>query len=168
LEDLDAEVEIISAWEMIRENIKISAKENLGHFESKKYMPWFNERCSKLVYRTKQDKLLLLQGPSEINGDNLNNVIHEASRHFRNKKMQSMKDKINDLATNIRNKYIRDLYRGMNEFKRWYQPSSKLVKDENGDLLAIPTIFSIGGRTYFSEILNVHNVGDVRQIEVLF
>jgi hypothetical protein len=28
LEDLDAEVEINSAWEMIRENIKISAKES--------------------------------------------------------------------------------------------------------------------------------------------
>jgi hypothetical protein len=30
LECLDAEVEIISAWEMIRENIKISAKESRG------------------------------------------------------------------------------------------------------------------------------------------
>jgi hypothetical protein len=29
LEDLDAEVEINSAWETIRENIKISAKDNL-------------------------------------------------------------------------------------------------------------------------------------------
>jgi hypothetical protein len=29
LEDLDDEVEINSAWEMIRENIKISAKESL-------------------------------------------------------------------------------------------------------------------------------------------
>jgi hypothetical protein len=35
LEDLDAEVEINSAWEMIRENIKISAKESLGYFELK-------------------------------------------------------------------------------------------------------------------------------------
>jgi hypothetical protein len=30
LEDLDAELEINSAWEMIRENIKISAEESLG------------------------------------------------------------------------------------------------------------------------------------------
>jgi hypothetical protein len=35
LEDLDAEVEINSAWETIRENIKISAKESLGYFELK-------------------------------------------------------------------------------------------------------------------------------------
>jgi hypothetical protein len=33
LEDLYAEVDINSAWEMIRENIKISAKESLGYFE---------------------------------------------------------------------------------------------------------------------------------------
>jgi hypothetical protein len=30
LEDLDAEVEINTAWEMIRENITISAKESLS------------------------------------------------------------------------------------------------------------------------------------------
>jgi hypothetical protein len=46
LENLDAEVEINSAWETIRENIKISAKESLGYYELKKYMPWFDEECS--------------------------------------------------------------------------------------------------------------------------
>jgi hypothetical protein len=33
LEDLDMEVEINSAWETIKENIKISAKESIGYFE---------------------------------------------------------------------------------------------------------------------------------------
>jgi hypothetical protein len=33
LEDLNAEEEINSAWETIRENIKISAKGSLGYFE---------------------------------------------------------------------------------------------------------------------------------------
>jgi hypothetical protein len=46
LEDLDAEVEINSAWEMIKENINISAKESLGYFELKKHKPWFDEGCS--------------------------------------------------------------------------------------------------------------------------
>jgi hypothetical protein len=45
LEDLDEEVEINSAWEIIRENINISAKENLGYFELKKHKPWFDEGC---------------------------------------------------------------------------------------------------------------------------
>jgi hypothetical protein len=42
LKDLDAEVEINSAWERIRENIKISAKESLGYLELKKHKPWFD------------------------------------------------------------------------------------------------------------------------------
>jgi hypothetical protein len=33
LEDLDAEVDINNDWEMIRENIKILAKESLGQYE---------------------------------------------------------------------------------------------------------------------------------------
>jgi hypothetical protein len=37
LEDLDADVEINSAWEMLRENIKISAKDSLGYCELKKH-----------------------------------------------------------------------------------------------------------------------------------
>jgi hypothetical protein len=49
LEDLDAEVEINSSWEMIRQNIKISAKESLGYCELKKHKPWFDKACSKLV-----------------------------------------------------------------------------------------------------------------------
>jgi hypothetical protein len=71
-----------------------------------------------------------LQKQNETNGDNLNNVRHEASRHFRNKKREYLKDKINELAMN---KNIRDLYRGINELKRRAQPRSNLVKDENGD-----------------------------------
>jgi hypothetical protein len=57
----------------------------------------------------------------------LNNVRCEACRYFRNK--------MNELARNSKNKNIRDLYRGINEFKRVYQPRNNLVKDENGDLL---------------------------------
>jgi hypothetical protein len=37
LEDLDAEVEINSDWEMISENINISAKESLDYCELKKH-----------------------------------------------------------------------------------------------------------------------------------
>jgi hypothetical protein len=39
LEDLDAEVEINSAWETITENIKVAAKEILDYFELKKHKP---------------------------------------------------------------------------------------------------------------------------------
>jgi hypothetical protein len=75
----------------------------------KKHKPWFNAGCSKLLVQRKEAKLQWLQVPSEINGDNLNNLRCEASRYFRNKKREYLKDKINDLAKNSKNKNIRDI-----------------------------------------------------------
>jgi hypothetical protein len=46
LEDLEAEVKINNACEMIGENIKISAEESLGYFELNKHKSWFDEGCS--------------------------------------------------------------------------------------------------------------------------
>jgi hypothetical protein len=75
LEDLDAEVEINTVWETIRGNIRISTKESLGYCELKQHTPWFDKGRSKLLDQRKQAKLQWLQqDPSEINGDNLNNV----------------------------------------------------------------------------------------------
>jgi hypothetical protein len=130
-ENLDAEGDSTRNWETIRGNIKISTKDSLGYRELKTHKPWLDEGCSKLLVQRKQDKLQWLQDPSEINGDNLNNITRETSRHFRNKKMEYLKDRINEIATTSENKNIRDMYRGINEFKRSYQPRSNLVKDVN-------------------------------------
>jgi hypothetical protein len=40
------------------------------------------------------------------------------------------------------------------------------VKDENGDLLADSRNFLTRWKNYYSQLLNVHRVGDVRQIEI--
>jgi hypothetical protein len=40
------------------------------------------------------------------------------------------------------------------------------VKDENGDLLADPHNILNRWKNYFSRLLNVHGVSDVRQIEI--
>jgi hypothetical protein len=93
-------------------------------------------------------------------------VIHVASSYFRNKKREYLKDKINELATNSKNKNIGDLKRGINEFTRGYHLRSNLVKDENGDLLADSHNILNRRKNYFSQLLNVHNVSDVRQIEI--
>jgi hypothetical protein len=79
---------INSVWETIRENINISANEGLGYSELKKHKPWFDQGYTKLLDQRKQAKLQWLQDPSEIDGDNLNIVRGEASRHFRDKKRE--------------------------------------------------------------------------------
>jgi hypothetical protein len=44
--------------------------------------------------------------------------------------------------------------------------TNSLVKDENGDLLAHSHNILNRWKNYFSQLLNVHNVSDVKQIEV--
>jgi hypothetical protein len=95
---LDAEIEINTIWETIRENIKTSAKESLGYYEPKQHKPWFDDGFSKLLDQREQAKLQWLQDVSEINGDNLNNVRRETNIHFRNKKREYLKGKINELC----------------------------------------------------------------------
>ncbi|PNF34951.1 hypothetical protein B7P43_G18172, partial [Cryptotermes secundus] len=107
LENLKTEVDVNKAWQTIRENIKMSAKESLGYYEPKKHKPWFDEGCSKLSDQRKQAKLQWLQDPSELHGDNLNNIRSETSRQFRNKKREYLKDKIDELAINSKNKNIK-------------------------------------------------------------
>jgi hypothetical protein len=67
---------------------------------------------------------------------------------------------------NSENQNIRDLYRGIIGFKRGYQPRNNLLKDENGGLLADSHNILNRWKNYLSQLLNVHNVSDVRQIEV--
>jgi hypothetical protein len=74
---------------------QISAKKSIGYYELKKHKPWFDEGCSELLdkKKKKQAKLQCLQYPSEINGDNLNNIRRETRRHFRNKKRKYLREK---------------------------------------------------------------------------
>jgi hypothetical protein len=77
-----------------------------------------------------------------------------------------VQNKINELATNIENKSIRHFYRGINDFKRGYQPISNLVKNKNGNLLADVHNILNGWKKHFSQLLNIHRVSDVRQTKI--
>ena len=100
----------------------------------------------------------MVQDPSQRNVDNRNNVRREASRHFRNKKKAYLKAKIEDLETNSKIKNIRDLYRGISDFKKGYQPRTNIVKGETGDLVTGSSSILARRREYFSQLLNVHGV----------
>ena len=79
----------------------------------------------------------------------MTNVKCEASRHFRNKKKAYLKAKIEDLETNSKVKNIRDLYRGINDFKKGYRPRTNIVKDETGDLVTGSYSILLGGGTIY-------------------
>jgi hypothetical protein len=49
LENLDDSLDVNSAWEIIRENIKTSAKDNQAYHRLKFNKPWFDVEYSKLI-----------------------------------------------------------------------------------------------------------------------
>jgi hypothetical protein len=67
LENLDDYADINKVLESSRENINISTKESLGHYELKQHKRWFDKECSKLLDRRKQAQLQGLQNPSQMN-----------------------------------------------------------------------------------------------------
>jgi hypothetical protein len=103
----------------------------------------------KVIRSKETSETAVVTNSSEINGDNLNNARLEASRHFRNKKREYLKDKINELATNSNNTIVGDIDRETNELRRGYQPRNNLMKDDNGDLLADSNKNLNSGRTTF-------------------
>jgi hypothetical protein len=82
------------------------------------------------------------------------NMLKIIFRHFRNKKKEYLKDKINELATNSKNNNIRDLYRERNAFMRGYKPRNNLLKDENGDLLSDSHNILNRWKNHFSQSFN--------------
>jgi hypothetical protein len=101
----------------------------------KKHRPWFDEGCWKLFDQSKEAKLQWLQDPSQINGDNVNPA------GISGKKREYLEDKTGDLATNSKNKNIRELYRGIN--KRGYN----LVEVRSRDsVVSIATIYGLDHR----------------------
>jgi len=65
-----------------------------------------------------------LQDPKQSTAHNLKNVRCEARRHFWKKKKEFLKAKIDEFETNSKIKNIRDLHRGISDFKKGYQPKS--------------------------------------------
>jgi hypothetical protein len=59
-----------------------------------------DDECSKLIDQRKQSKLQWLQNPSQINGNNIQNLRCDTSRIFRKKKRKYREGKINELENN--------------------------------------------------------------------
>jgi hypothetical protein len=59
-----------------------------------------------------------------------------------------------------------DLYRGISDFKKAYQPRTKIVKDRKDDLIIDSQGILPRWRKYFSQLLNIYGIYDDRQTEI--
>jgi hypothetical protein len=132
----------------------------------KRHKPWFDKGCVGFLDQRKQAKLQWIQDPSRSNVVKLNSVRRGASRQNKNKKKAYLKPTFKELETNSKIINIRDLYRGISDFKKGYQARTIIAKDEKGDLVADSHSIMARWRNYFSQLLNVHGAKDVRQAEI--
>jgi hypothetical protein len=78
LENLNDSEGINRAWENIKENIKISAKESLGLYKLKQHKAWFDEECLCILAQRKHAKMHWVHDPNQSNVDNINHVGRDA------------------------------------------------------------------------------------------
>jgi hypothetical protein len=81
-------------------------------------------------------------------------------------KREYLKAKINEYEINRKNKIITELYREINDFKKGYQPTTYIVKDEKRDVVADCHSILTRSRNYFSQLLNVYGDNDVKETEI--
>jgi hypothetical protein len=84
-------------------------------------------RNVQVLDKRKQAKMQWIQDPTQSNVDTPCTVRHKASRHFRNKKKEYLKAKVDEDETNSKIKNIRDLYRGIIDFEKGYKPRINIV-----------------------------------------
>jgi len=82
------------------------------------------------------------------------------------KKKEYLKTKIDALETNSKIKIFGTCTRGINDFRKGYQPRTNVAKDMKSDLVTDPHSILARWRKRFSQLLNVHGVNDARQTEI--
>jgi len=71
-----------------------------------------------------------------------------------------------DLRLTIRPRISETCSRGINDFKKGYQPRTNIVKDEKSDLIADSHSILVRSSNHFSQLFIVNGNNYVRQTEI--
>ena len=106
-----------------------------------------------------------LQNPNDQTAEYFINVRRDPCRMFWKKKRDYMMAKVNKLEENSKSKNIREMYKGINEFKKGYQPRAYVIKKHDGTIVADTTSILSRWEQFFSNLLNVHQNSDLEGSE---
>jgi hypothetical protein len=119
-----------------------------------------------IIHYGKEAKFQLLQNLSQLKGDNMNNKICEADRHFRSNKTEYPKEKNNELKVSSKKKNFSCFGRDIKALENRCHSVTLLVNGGNGDLPGDSHIILNMWQNYFCQLLNIRGIIDVRQMEV--
>ena len=127
----------------------------------------FDQECSELPNNRKQAKLLWQQNPNDQTAEDFSNLKRNTCRTFKKMKRDYMKAKVNKLEENSNNKNIWEMYKGINEFKKDYQPRVYVIKKHDGRIEADRTSILNIWEKLFSNLLKVNQSVVVLSILIL-
>ncbi|PSN38275.1 hypothetical protein C0J52_16898 [Blattella germanica] len=96
---------------------------------------WFDEERVDMVHKRKLAKMNWMRVPNEQNSEQLFSIRRETTRFLKIKKREYLKEKINDLEINAKNRNIRELYQGIRIESKGFQDRTNIIKIENGNML---------------------------------
>ena len=88
-------------------------------------------------------------------------IRREATRLLKNKKREYLREKINDLEMNAKNRNIRELYQGIRIERKGFQARTNIIRNGNGDMIADSRSILDRWKNYFDQLLNVHAEQDI-------
>jgi hypothetical protein len=158
MEKVSDSEDLNKAWENIREKVTISAKEILDLYWLKQHTTRFDRKFFlRLLDQTKLVKVQWLQEPNQNN--NLNTVRREASRHFKNKRKEYPKAKIDELELTVRSKisesyiWVSVILSRVASLQIWYYGMRRVI------CLPPPTVLWVGegsiSLNYWTYIMSV-------------
>ncbi|PSN43801.1 hypothetical protein C0J52_15501 [Blattella germanica] len=87
----EEETNINREWETIRDTIKLSASESVGHLKKRQSRKWFDEECVDMVHKRKLAKMNWMREPNEQNSEQLCSIRRETTRFLKNKQREYSK-----------------------------------------------------------------------------
>ncbi|PSN35187.1 hypothetical protein C0J52_22574 [Blattella germanica] len=153
-------------WESIRDTIKLSASESIGILKKRQSRKWFDDECVDMVHKRKLAKMNWMREPNEQNSEQLCSIRRETTRFLKNKKREYLKEKINDLEINAKNRNIRELYQGIRIERKGFQARTNIIKNENGNMLADAKSILNRWGNFFNQLLNVHGEEEIEENNV--
>ncbi|PSN55555.1 hypothetical protein C0J52_12130 [Blattella germanica] len=135
---LEYQIKITNRFETLEcseENVATEEENNINR-ETRQSRKWFDDECADMVNKRKLAKMNWMREPNEQNSEQLCSIRRETTRFLKNKKREYLKEKINDLEINAKNRNIRELYQGNRIERTGFQARTNIIKDENGDMLA--------------------------------
>ena len=76
-----------------------------------------------------------LQNPNDQTAEDFTNIRHDTCRTLKRKKRNYMKVKVNTHEENSKT-VNGEIYKGINEFKKGYQPHAYIIKKHDGTIVA--------------------------------